>query len=192
MRSACLHKPVSFARLSSFFFIISLTLCVFNTQLVMAQEKSFDNTPDKEFKDWAMRCGEVDSSEEGEKLEKCYLYQNLLIKETGERLFQAAVGYSLFHDSPLFLMTAPLGMYLPGGIRTQVDYKKPRKTIVERCNSAGCHAAMSMSGDIIAELKQGLWMNISILDGNLQEVKFKVSLMGFTAGFKAISVVTSR
>ncbi|MGU9957242.1 MAG: invasion associated locus B family protein [Arenicellales bacterium WSBS_2016_MAG_OTU3] len=157
-----------------------------------AQEKSSDKAPDKEFKNWAMRCGEVDASKEGEKLEKCYLFQNLLIKETGERLFQAAVGYSLFHDNPLFLMTAPLGMYLPGGIRTQVDDKEPRKTIVERCNPAGCHAAMSMNDDIITELKEGRWMNISILDGNLQEIKFKVSLVGFTAGFKAVSTATSR
>lgn len=149
-------------------------------------ENATENEPNqgqrKTFKDWAMRC----EGEEGSENHKCYIYQTLLLKETNERLLKVAVGYSPYQTPPLLLMSAPLGMFLPDGITVTVDDLEPRKAVVERCNPEGCHAALAIDEKLLTELKGGRWMSISLLDGNLQTVRMKVSLLGFTAGYNEI------
>ncbi|KAA3621008.1 MAG: hypothetical protein DWQ08_14710, partial [Proteobacteria bacterium] len=66
--------------------------------------------------DWVRSC-----AESGEFADRCFIRQSLTLKDSGGRLFDIAAGYPLGGDFPLLLLSAPLGMYLPGGITLEVD-----------------------------------------------------------------------
>lgn len=147
-----------------------------------AQGDAAPETPVQQFEDWALECG----TPEGGDGETCYMFQNIVVKDTGQRLLHTAVGYAGDGSTPMLLLTAPLGVHLPGGLRLQIDDGETMRMPFERCTSRGCHAAATLEQDVVDALKAGLQLKVTFGDGASEPVTLPVSLQGFTRAYQAI------
>jgi invasion protein IalB len=134
------------------------------------------------FKNWTARC-EVPP---GAATERCFIFQNLVLKESGQRLVNMAVGYLAANGQAAAVLTLPLGISLPPGAGISVDGGDPVKIVIERCDTNGCIGALALDDALIAQLKRGREARITFHDGTRRRIAVPVSLMGFTAGFESL------
>ena len=134
------------------------------------------------FKNWTARCEQAP----GTSLERCFIFQNLVLKESGQRVVHMAVGYLAANGQAAAVITMPLGISLPAGASISVDGGEPEDIIIERCDANGCVGALALSGALIAALKRGREARISFHDASRRRIAVPVSLLGFTAGFNSL------
>ncbi len=137
----------------------------------------------KAFKDWVIACEQREDGETGQ----CYMAQNVALRESGERLVHVAVGYSARGgDRPAALLTVPLGVFLPAGVALTIDGGEPRRMPLEYCIAAGCRALLPLDPSTESELKAGRQAQVIFQDLTRREIAVPVSLLGFTAGLRAL------
>ena len=135
------------------------------------------------FEDWTARC----EAAPGTSMQRCFIFQNLVLKDSGQRLVHMAVGYLAANGQAAAVITMPLGISLPAGATISVDSGDPRKIVIERCDTSGCVGAVTLSDGFVAALKRGREARISFHDGTRRRIAVPVSLLGFTAGFNSLS-----
>lgn len=134
------------------------------------------------FKNWTARC----ELPQGSSVERCFIFQNLVLKESGQRLVHMAVGYLAANGQAAAVVTLPLGISLPPGAGISVDGSDPVDMVIERCDTNGCVGALALDDALIAQLKRGREARITFHDGTRRRIAVPVSLMGFTAGFESL------
>jgi invasion protein IalB len=134
------------------------------------------------FKNWTARC----ELAPGATAERCFIFQNLVLKESGKRLVHVAVGYLAANGQAAAVVTLPLGISLPPGATISVDGGDPVDMVIERCDTNGCIGALALGDRLIAELKRGREAHIGFHDGTRRRIAVPVSLLGFTAGFDSL------
>lgn len=134
------------------------------------------------FKNWTARCEQTP----GSATERCFIFQNLVLKESGKRLVHMAAGYLAANGEPAAVITMPLGISLPLGATISVDGGTPENIVIERCDANGCIGAVALSDGFIADLKRGREARIAFHDGSRRRIAVPLSLLGFTAGFNSL------
>ena len=134
------------------------------------------------FKNWTARCEQAP----GSAVEHCFIFQNLVLKESGKRVVNMAVGYLAANGQPAAVITLPLGISLPPGASISVDGAAPQAFSIERCDNNGCVGALALSETLVAQLKRGREARISFHDASRRRIAVPVSLLGFTAGFNSL------
>ena len=135
------------------------------------------------FKNWTARCEESP----GTSVQRCFIFQNLVLKESGQRLVHMAVGYLMANGRPAAVITMPLGISLPPGATVSVDGGTPEEIVIERCDANGCVGTVALSDQFIAALKRGREAHISFHDSSRRRIAVPISLLGFTAGFNTLT-----
>ena len=140
------------------------------------------------YKDWAHVC-EKPPVPEGQQApaDQCYIYQNISVKDTNKRLLHLAIGFVGKENKPAAVLTLPLGIFLPPGLAFGVDKNKPVNFPVQACIRAGCRAVLPLGDELIAQMKKGKQGQVRFFDGQRREIGIPISLLGFTAGFNALS-----
>ena len=134
------------------------------------------------FKNWTARCEAAPATS----VERCFIFQNLVLKESGQRLVHMAVGYLAANGQAAAVVTLPLGISLPPGAAISIDGGEPVDITIERCDKNGCIGALALNEELIADLKRGREARISFHDGTRRRIAVPVSLLGFTAGFNSL------
>lgn len=134
------------------------------------------------FKNWTARCEPMP----GSGVERCFIFQNLVLKDSGKRLVHMAVGYLAADGKPAAVVTMPLGISLPMGADISVDGGAPESVVIERCDATGCIGALALSDGFIADLKRGREARIGFHDASRRRIAVPLSLLGFTAGFNSL------
>lgn len=135
------------------------------------------------FKDWTARC----ETAPDEAMPHCFIFQNLVLKQSGQRLVHMAVGYLAANGQAVAVITMPLGISLPAGAAISVDGGHAEDIVVERCDTSGCVGAVTLSDGLVAQMKRGRQARISFHDGAGRAIAVPVSLLGFTAGFDSLN-----
>jgi len=134
------------------------------------------------FKNWTTRC----EKSPGTSLERCFIFQNLVLKDSGQRLVHMAVGYLAANGQAAAVITMPLGISLPPGATISVDGGAAEDIVIERCDTNGCVGAIALSDEMVEALKRGREAHISFHDASRRRISVPVSLLGFTAGFSTL------
>jgi invasion protein IalB len=134
------------------------------------------------FKDWTARC----ESAPDNAMPRCFIFQNLVLKQSGQRLVHVAVGYLGANGQAAAVITMPLGISLPAGAAFSVDGGDAEDIVIERCDSSGCIGAVTLSDRLVAQMKRGRQARINFHDGTRRAIAVPVSLLGFTAGFNSL------
>jgi len=135
------------------------------------------------FKDWRVRCEKPEGADE----ERCFLFQNVMLKKGKQQLLNIAVGYLQNMEHPVAVLTLPLGISLPPGVEFKVDGGEPMPLQVEHCLDRGCRVLLGLDDKLLAILKAGSQAQVTFYDGARRPIGVPVSLMGFTAGFNALT-----
>jgi invasion protein IalB len=132
------------------------------------------------FEAWTARCEREDPNHE-----QCYIFQNLVLKDSNQRVLHIAIGY-VDSDAPIILLTLPLGISLPPGARIEVDTGETSEIAIERCETNGCRAGLKVGQRLFDALRKGMEAKIVFHDAQRRPISVPVSLKGLYAGLTAL------
>lgn len=132
------------------------------------------------FENWTIRCETRDTSE------NCHLFQNLVMQHGGSSVLHMAVGFPRGQDTPVLLISMPLGISLPPGASIQVDDHETMRFQIERCEPEGCRGGFRLSTEVLAQFEQGQRAIVTFFDAGRQPIEVPVILSGFSEGLTAL------
>ena len=121
----------------------------------------------------------------------CFLVQNVVLREGGQRVMQFAIGFVDETPEPIALLSLPLGISLPPGVQMQIDEREARRIAIERCEPNGCRAGMKLNDEILGGLRAGNQISVTFYDAERQPIEVPLSLDGFEEGLAALSAANS-
>lgn len=134
---------------------------------------------------WTTKCEKPEDAKEDTK-EQCFIFQNLVLKEGGQRVLAVAVVYPPEGSDPVALFTLPLGISLPPGAALAVDDGEPVRFPIERCEPSGCRAGLKLEAALLEKMKKGARAQVTFHDGSRRPISVPLSLKGFTAGLQSL------
>ncbi|XOV88420.1 MAG: invasion associated locus B family protein [Pseudomonadota bacterium] len=156
------------------------------TMATQAEQQAAGTAPaqrvEATFGDWSRICS---SNPEGATV--CQIVQSANQNESGQLVFQTAVGYVADNERPIMYLTAPLGIFLPRGISIFVDDSEEGLTAtVQRCDGSGCLGLLAMTEAFVDKLKKGKAAKLVFGATATQNVSLPLSLDGFTKAFNSL------
>ncbi|MSR15014.1 MAG: invasion associated locus B family protein [Gammaproteobacteria bacterium] len=135
------------------------------------------------FGSWTAKCEAPKGGIEG----GCFIYQNLVLREGGQRVLQVAVGYVPNSQEPIALLSLPLGISLPPGVSIEIKSNEPLRFPVERCEPNGCRAGLKLKQEFVTKLAQAEQMTVRFHDAQRQPIEVPLSLKGLAEGLEALT-----
>lgn len=141
------------------------------------------------FGDWALRCLVAEVGED-----PCQMYQLLL--DTSENPVAEISIVPLNDGGPAVagvVAVVPLETLLTEQLTLSIDGGEARRYVFSFCNRAGCIARFGLTDDQVTMLKRGASGVLTIVPAAApdQRVNLTMSLIGFTAGFDAVSATAN-
>ena len=135
---------------------------------------STEGARDQVFTDWQVTCRDS---------EPCRMSQTVAQTSTARAILQVRAFKS---DDPTLLITFPLGILLSPGWRYRIDSRTETVLPFEICDSAGCHAGVTLTPNLLTAMKRGNEMKITFFDAAQTPVEPVLSLAGFTKAWEAL------
>lgn len=138
---------------------------------------------DGEMAYWIPRCDQDKSG----KPTQCEIFQRLLVKETGQRVAEFAIGYPEGKvQNARGVIVLPLGILLGEETSLRIDAGKSYSFEIRYCTQNGCYGFLDLTPAIIGELKRGAEASFffTTLDGN--NLQIDLSLAGFTKALETL------
>ena len=85
--------------------------------------------------------------------------------------------------SGAMLMTLPLGLNLTEPVLVKVDNGTPERQAIQTCTNVGCFVAMTVSDKLIAAMRTGGELKITVQDDNKKPIDLTLPLLGFGLAF---------
>jgi invasion protein IalB len=139
------------------------------------------------FGNWRVSC----ETDDQDNRRGCFIVQNLVLREGGQRVLQFAIGFVEETPEPIVLLSLPLGISLPPGAEIQIDERKPTRIAIERCEPKGCRAGMKLTAEILEGFRTGDQLSVTFYDAKRQPIEVPLSLEGFEEGLAALSAADS-
>jgi invasion protein IalB len=124
---------------------------------------------------WRVEC-----AGDGRTLE-CQAIQ--LILRDRQLLMQVAVRYVPETKAAAMTIRLPLGLNLTEPVLIKVDSGQPERQPIETCDASGCLVSMTASDRLIAAMRSGNELKITVQDASKKPVEMSVSLLGFGIAF---------
>lgn len=129
---------------------------------------------------WSVRCSEGEDK-------SCEIFQRLVVKETGQRVAEFAIGFPDGKKEARGVVILPLGILLPEGARMQIDDGQPFKFKVRYCTQQGCFAFLNLNKELLGKLRKGDAATVIFKNLEGQDLSVGMSLDGFTKSLKELS-----
>lgn len=134
------------------------------------------------FDDWELICpSAANAPAAGGRVDSCRLQQAQAIDGAVAFLFNVVL-----QQKPIAVVSTPLNVYLPAGLSLKIDGGTPARAVFETCSVTGCHAGFPIEPKLLASLRRGKMLTVTLRDSKASEVPVKVSLKGFSAGLTAL------
>jgi len=126
---------------------------------------------------WRVEC-----TGDGKTLD-CRAVQQVFHRETRQLLISVAVRPAADGKSGAMLMTLPLGLNLTEPVLIKVDNGAPERQAIQTCTNVGCFVAMTLSDKLIAAMRTGGELKITVQDANKKPIDMSLPLLGFGLAF---------
>lgn len=136
------------------------------------------------FGNWTAKCEETKGDVQG----GCFIYQNLVLRQGGQRVLQFAVGFVADTEEPIALLSLPLGISLPPGVSIRIGDGDPTQVIVERCEPNGCRAGLKLKKALMQQMREGKQLTVTFHDARRHPIEVPLSLDGFEASLNSLKV----
>ncbi len=140
------------------------------------------NPTEQSFGNWTSKCEDSQGGKEG----GCFIFQNLVLREGGQRVLQVAIGYVPNSTEPVALVSLPLGISLPPGVSLEMATVDTLRFPVERCEPNGCRAGLKLKADFMDALSHVEQMTVKFHDAERRPIEVPISLKGLARGLVAL------
>ncbi len=122
----------------------------------------------------------------------CTTTQRLTIKKTGRTLISLRIRKVAEDKPPVMSVHLPHGIYLPEGVKFQVDKKLTVKAKIQTCDRSGCYTNIPIGDKLMTAIKRGKSLYTIFQNLQRKNVAVEASLIGFTKAFEQMASVQSR
>jgi invasion protein IalB len=131
---------------------------------------------------WSTEC----SAPAREAEPDCQMQQRAFVTETGQLLMLLTIRVPAATREPVMILQAPVGTYLPAGVRLDVDGGEATTLEYQTCDAQGCYTATAVSAELLEALRGGSKLNLTIEDQQRRSLAIPLSLIGFTEVYARI------
>jgi invasion protein IalB len=142
-----------------------------------ANEAPAQQAPESPPAAWRVEC-----SGDGKTLD-CRAVQQVFHRESRQLLVSVAVRPAADGKSGAMVMTLPLGLNLTEPVLVKVDNGTPERQAIQTCTNVGCFVAMTLSDKLIAAMRSGNDLKITVQDANKKPVEMSLPLLGLGLAF---------
>src|ERR1700704_670748 len=126
---------------------------------------------------WRVEC-----SGDGKTLE-CRAIQQVFHRESRQLLVSLAVKPAADGKTGAMIVQLPLGLNLTEPITLKVDNGAPDKQAIQTCTNVGCFVAMTVTDKLLAAMRTGSELKLTMQDANKKPVDIGLPLLGFGLAF---------
>jgi invasion protein IalB len=126
---------------------------------------------------WRVEC-----TGDGKTLD-CRAVQQVFHRETRQLLVSIAVRPAADGKSAALVMSVPLGLNLTEPVLLKIDNGTPEKQSIQTCTNVGCFVAMTLNDKLIAAMRAGTELKITVQDANKKPIEMGLPLLGFGLAF---------
>jgi invasion protein IalB len=142
-----------------------------------ANEAPGQQAPESPPAAWRVEC-----SGDGKALD-CRAVQQVFHRESRQLLVSVAVRPAADGKSGAMVMTLPLGLNLTEPVLVKVDNGTPERQAIQTCTNVGCFVAMTLTDKLIATMRAGADLKITVQDANKKPIEMSLPLLGFGLAF---------
>lgn len=132
---------------------------------------------------WSRECVK---SADG-KHEACFVHQFVAEMPQKAVLLEILFGYIGPDQRPRMVLTVPLGVLLPPGLRLTLDGGKPLAIPLETCTRDGCRAIVDLDDGALAKFRDGKQLVVRYVVGGGKAIELPVKLEGLNAALKTVA-----
>src|SRR5262249_23529409 len=81
------------------------------------------------------------------------------------------------------IITLPLGLNLTEPVSVKVDNGTAERQSIQTCTNVGCFVAMTLTDKLIAAMRAGSDLKITVQDANKKPIEMSLPLLGFGIAF---------
>jgi len=116
----------------------------------------------------------------------CEVAKNITIGKGRQRLISIIVRASPGKKKPAMMLHLPVGLYLPFGVKFQVDGQMQQQLKVQSCDLQGCYAGTAVSTGMLSTMKTKGNLTVTFQDLSRTTIRVPVPLEGFDGAYKKI------
>ena len=131
---------------------------------------------------WAARCGSTSRSAPLE----CAIEQTAVLQNTGQLVVLVNIRVPNDTRTPVATVQIPLGLFLPAGMKMQVDDGKNVDLPIQTCEQRGCYANAPLAADMLAAMRTGKQLKISFQNLAKETIAIPLPLTDFAAAYDKI------
>jgi invasion protein IalB len=113
---------------------------------------------------------------------ECRALQQLFTRENGQLIAQAAVRFGPDRQ-PSLALQLPLGINVTEPVAVRVDAGKEEKLPIQTCANSGCFLTVPLKEPLLAAMRAGKQLRLSLQDMNKRTVTIDLPLLGFSLAF---------
>ena len=126
---------------------------------------------------WRVEC-----TGDGKTLD-CRAVQQVFQRETRQPLVSLVVRPAADGKTGAMVVTLPLGLNLTEPLTIKVDNGPPERQSIQTCTNVGCFVAMTLTDKLVAAMRAGSELKITMQDANKKPIDMSLPLLGFGPAF---------
>jgi invasion protein IalB len=126
---------------------------------------------------WRVEC-----TGDGKTLD-CRAVQQVFQRDTRQLVLSAVVRPAADLKTGAMVLTLPLGLNLTEPVAVKVDNGAAERQPIQTCTNVGCFVAMTLTDKMIAAMRTGSELKITVQDVNKKPIDMGLPLLGFGLAF---------
>ena len=170
--SASRHTSPAGKRVSTTAAVIGLT-----AWMAVVSQSAPAQAPEGPPAAWRVEC-----TGDGKTLD-CRAVQQVFQRETRQPLVSLVVRPAADGKTGAMVVTLPLGLNLTEPLTIKVDNGPPERQSIQTCTNVGCFVAMTLTDKLVAAMRTGSELKITMQDANKKPIDMGLPLLGFGPAF---------
>lgn len=126
---------------------------------------------------WRVEC-----TGDGKTLD-CRAVQQLFQRDTRQLLVSILVRKAPDPKAALITLQLPLGLNLTEPVQLKVNTGQPERQPIQTCTNTGCFVSMTANERLVAAMRSGTELKITVQDANKNPIEMALPLLGFGLAF---------
>jgi invasion protein IalB len=130
-------------------------------------------TPEPPVAAWRVEC-----TGDGKSLE-CRAIQQIFQRDTRQLVASVAARFAPEAKAGVISILLPLGLNLTEPVLVKVDNGPPERQQIQTCNNAGCLVTLAAPDKLLAAMRTGTDLKLTVQDANKKPIEMSLPLLGF-------------
>jgi invasion protein IalB len=157
--------------------VATLAAALMATLIATSARSEPAQAPDGPPAAWRVEC-----TGDGKTLD-CRAVQQVFQRETRQLLVSLVVRPAADAKTGAMILQLPLGLNLTEPILVKVDNGTAEKQPIQTCTNVGCFVAMTVADKLLATMRTGSVLHITVQDANKKSIDITLPLLGFGLAF---------